>query len=309
MKNIQRILFLAFTLFAQVAYGAQAIIAIVNKDAITDLDVQKRIELVAKSNKLTSNPEAIKALKLQVLQMLIDEKLFEQEAKRLNISIESADINRALESIALNNGLKLSQLDGFLKKIGLPKDELMNQVKHHILWHKLIKTQIEPFVRVTDRDLEILNPKQITSSDAQVKLAEIAIFPDPKNTTEPKLLLEQLKKQIEGGVEFSKVAKDFSQSKSAVKGGEIGWFDIKHLSKEFYEGIKNLGVGEISAPIVIEGGVYIIQVLDKKNISKTKAAEVINNDQLKEGLRQRKLDILVKEYLLKLRKDAFIELK
>ncbi|MBA8666339.1 peptidylprolyl isomerase [Holosporaceae bacterium 'Namur'] len=315
---MKKILLFIFIAFYQLSYAAeQAVVAVINHMPITDLDLNRRIELVVKSNNLPHNPKALEALKFQVLQMLIDEKLFEQEAKKLNIIVDEIDIKRAFHTIAANNNLKISQLDAFLKNSGISQDELENQIKHQLLWSKLIKTQIEPFVAVTEQDIKdspLLQKTHSTTRDEdRVRLAEIAIFTGTNNIEEAKDLIEQLADQIKNGADFAKLAKNFSQSSSAAKSGEIGWFYIKQLSSEFAEAVINLKPGEISKPIIMNDSVYIIKVLDRKTAPQQKEdlphSNLAKDEELKESLKQRKLDNRVKAYLLKLRNQAFIDLK
>ncbi len=312
---MKKILLTVFITFFQVSYAAeQAVIAIVNHMPITDLDLKHRIELVIKSNNLPNNPKTITALKPQVLQMLIDEKLFEQEAKKKNVSVDEMDIKRAFHTIAANNNLNPNQLDAFFKQAGVSKAELENQIKHQLLWSKLIKTQIEPFIVVTEqdvKDIESRKPTPTASNEYRVKLAEIAIFPNKDNFQEAKVLVEELTHQINKGADFTKLAKNFSQSSSAKNGGEIGWFNVNQLSNEF-AGIVNLKPGEISKPIFTDDSIYIIKILERKILSKVQEdspnQNVTNDEELRESLSQKKLDIQVKGYLLKLRNQAFIDL-
>jgi peptidyl-prolyl cis-trans isomerase SurA len=274
------------------------------------------MDLIIKSNNLPNTDQTLMVVKKQVLQMLIDEKLFENESKRLKISIDEYDISHALNIIAANNNLKPNQLDKFLHDIGISKDELKNQIKHQLQWSKIIQTQIEPLVVVTEQDLKncklISKPDQTLLED-HVKLAEITIYPNKKNAKEVELLLKQLMQQINNGGDFEKLARDFSQSSTSKSGGEIGWFYVSQLSKEFADAVINLQPGHVSNPIVTGDSIHLVKVLERKsaNIEKAKnpIQEMVDEKEVKESLRQRKLDIQVKAYLLKLRKHAFIDLK
>jgi len=105
------------------------------------------------------------------------------------------------------------------------------------------------------------------------------------------------------------LAKDFSQSATSNSGGEIGWVYFSQLSPELALGIKGLKNGEVSKPITLRDGIHIIKILDKKVKIRTDVPEQVNEDQIKDWLLSRKLDLQVKSYLRKLRRNGFISIK
>ena len=53
----------------------QSVVAVVNDEPITDLDIQKRADLLIKSSGMSPDAKTIKLMKEHVLYGLIDEKL------------------------------------------------------------------------------------------------------------------------------------------------------------------------------------------------------------------------------------------
>lgn len=72
-----------------------------------------------------------------------------------------------------------------------------------------------------------------------------------------------LKNRIEGGEEFSKMAKQFSKCPSGQRGGDLGYFGRGQMVKEFETAAFNLPKGEISEPVETDFGWHIIKVTDK----------------------------------------------
>jgi parvulin-like peptidyl-prolyl isomerase len=71
-----------------------------------------------------------------------------------------------------------------------------------------------------------------------------------------------LKKQIDAGADFAKLAKEFSDGTEAADGGDLGW--IAHYQKglDLENAIFNTPIGKLSDPIKIDGdGVYLIKVV------------------------------------------------
>ena len=122
------------------AQGVQRIAAIVNDDVISVYDLVSRIEMVIASSNLGDTPAIRRRLSPQVLRNLVDERLKLQEAKRRNISVGKRDIDRAIGIIERQNKIPRGQFDAFLKKNGVRRTTIINQIRASIAWAKLIGT-------------------------------------------------------------------------------------------------------------------------------------------------------------------------
>ena len=77
----------------------------------------------------------------------------------------------------------------------------------------------------------------------------------------------KIKKSIKE-ISFSKSALTYSIADTANKGGKVGWISESVLSKQIYNELIDLTVGEHTKPILVPGGFLILQLLDKRNITK-----------------------------------------
>lgn len=76
---------------------------------------------------------------------------------------------------------------------------------------------------------------------------------------------EEVKKKLDDGEDFPKVAEEYStDTASAANGGDLGWFGAGQMVAEFEEAAYALEVDEISDPVESQHGFHIIQVTDKK---------------------------------------------
>jgi parvulin-like peptidyl-prolyl isomerase len=89
--------------FAEVESGTK-IMAVVGDDVITYNDVQKRYNVIVATNNLEVTTDEEKHVLLrQVLQALINEKIFLQEAKKLKITATEQEINNVINANENNN--------------------------------------------------------------------------------------------------------------------------------------------------------------------------------------------------------------
>ena len=74
---------------------------------------------------------------------------------------------------------------------------------------------------------------------------------------------EALKSQIEGGIEFSDLAKEHSQCPSGRSGGDLGEFGPGMMVKEFDEVVFSAPVGEVQGPVKTQFGYHLLEVTSR----------------------------------------------
>ena len=95
----------------------------------------------------------------------------------------------------------------------------------------------------------------------RVKARHILLKADASNDAQVKPKAEALLKQIQGGADFAKLAKENSQDPgSGAQGGELGWIVRGQTVPEFEKAAFSLGVGQTSGLVKTTYGYHIIQV-------------------------------------------------
>ncbi|MDP4271439.1 MAG: peptidylprolyl isomerase [Bacteroidota bacterium] len=147
----------------------------------------------------------------------------------------------------------------------------------------------------------------------QVLVAHIMKAVKPKNDSIPadiaeadaKNEIQAIYNELRKGEDFSRVASVKSDDRgSAAKGGELPWFGINRMIKEFENTAFSLkNKGDISGPFKTRFGWHIVKLLDKKGLEpfEDKKAEIVRmfmRDQRAEGGKDMMIARLKKEYNL-----------
>ena len=77
-----------------------------------------------------------------------------------------------------------------------------------------------------------------------------------------KELADEIKKKIDDGEEFSKLAEEFSECPSKKRGGDLGWFGKGAMVRPFEVAAFSADEGEIVGPVKTEFGYHIIYVYE-----------------------------------------------
>src|SRR3546814_20016007 len=75
---------------------------------------------------------------------------------------------------------------------------------------------------------------------------------------------ERLAEQARAGATFGALAQQFSQSPSAANGGELGRVQEGQLDPRLEGALANMQPGQISEPIAVENGCYILRLNDRR---------------------------------------------
>jgi len=138
--------------------------------------------------------------------------------------------------------------------------------------------------------------------DAEIQAEYDAQFGDVEAGTEynaSHILLEtegeaqSLIDELEGGAEFSALAREHSTGPSGPNGGQLGWFNAGMMVPSFEEAVFGLEVGEVSAPVETQFGWHVIILNDTRDQAAPALEEV--RDQLVEGLRQARVDAYIQQ--------------
>lgn len=250
------------------AQDTQRIAAIVNDDIISYFDLNARVQFALVSSNAQDTPEVRKRFQQQVLKGLIDEKLQRQEASKQSIKVTETELNRAMSDIEKQNGMPAGGLDKYLASNNVPKSTLTQQVEATLSWQKLMQRKVKPRIDIGDDEIEeALKRMEASRGQPEYHLAEIFLSVDsPDQEDEVMKNMDRLIDQLGRGARFPALARQFSQSASAATGGDLGWVQLGQIDEQIEQVVVKMPVSTISKPIRTVGGVYLMAVIEKREV-------------------------------------------
>ena len=148
------------------------------------------------------------------------------------------------------------------------KSEYMTPETVNLRYVELSLAQLESKVSVDDAQLKAFYEEQKTKtpdrfSQAEQRRVRHILLPvnDPKEDAAVKLKAEGILKRAQGGEDFSKLAKEFSQDPgSAAQGGDLGWAEKKVFVGPFADAAFSMKVDEIRGPVKTQFGYHILKL-------------------------------------------------
>jgi peptidyl-prolyl cis-trans isomerase SurA len=101
----------------------------------------------------------------------------------------------------------------------------------------------------------------------EYQVAEIFIpIDDPSTTADAQRFADTVITRLRAGAPFTTVASQFSQSQSALEGGQLGWVQLNQLDPEVARVVTEMPQGAVSNPIKVPGGLAIVTLQDKREL-------------------------------------------
>ena len=237
----------------------------INNEIITSIDILNELEYLQIINKEFTNIKKEEAFKISK-NSLIKEKIKQIEIKRI---IKETKIDKnVLDNLILNyfkdfEILSISDFEKFFSSRNINPNFVREKIKLEILWNQLIYQKYKHNVKI-DKQLIISNLKK-NDRQSEFLISEILFNVNENENLNEKF--NKIKNSIKE-ISFSKSALTYSIADTANKGGKVGWISESVLSKQIYNELIDLTVGEHTKPILVPGGFLILQLLDKRNITK-----------------------------------------
>lgn len=308
----------ALSLAAADTSVVEEIVAKCNGDIITrgDLDRARReiIEGLRANGVVGDELERqLAAQEKNLLRDKIDQLLLAQKGKDLNINVDS-NVSKRLALIQSDS--KIADPEKFQAYVkeqsGESFEDYRQDIKNRFLTQRVIREEVSEKMSVKHEDLEKYYNEHKTEfvRKEQITLQEILISTEGKDeagVAAAEKKAKDLVARARKGERFAEMARDNSDSVSAKSMGELPPYAKGVLSKNLEDLVWNQPKGYITDPVKVAGGFLILRVEDHQKAGQAELSEVEN--EITEKLLAPRLDAAVREYLTKLRKDAFLEIK
>jgi peptidyl-prolyl cis-trans isomerase SurA len=310
----------------------EEIIARVNNSIVTRADLRKaREQLYAEAKQAQDQIAAEQDAKdheKDMLRDLIDQQLLLQKASDLGISADTELVKRLDELRKQMHADSMEEVEKAAQSQGISFEDFKQNMKNNILTQRVIGQEVGGHITVTAQEIQQYYDQHKTEMQRpeQVRLSEILIptqtTPPIKNdkgqtqlpeTPSPELVAQaqakanQIYAMLKKGDKFDEVAKKYSNGPTAAIGGDLEYFKPGTLSKDLETQVFALKPGDFTEPIRTNQGFVILKVTEHQAGGVPTLKDV--EPQIQEHLYMTKMQPALRDYLTKLREEAFIDIK
>jgi len=252
------------------------------------------------------------AVRREVLDRLVDDQLLAQQATELKLTVGNDEIDRAIGQIKRDYGLSDSQLADELRKQGMGMAAYRMNTKKEILKYRVLNIAVGSKINVGDSEVQSYYDRHMKSSNVQLRASHIFItIPEDADNAavlEREKLAKSLLARAQGGEDFAKLAREYSQDAGTRgEGGDLGFIGRDILPKPIEELLFSMKPGDIRGPVRADRGFHVMKLVDKRTKDAKPFTEV--QDEIRMRLRQREMERQTKIYLSDLRKKVLVDIR
>ncbi len=252
----------------------EVIVATFNGSKITQTEFEEQFNLP----EATATEYNLYSLKLELLNLLINEKLILSEAKEMKIKISDEDLNKEFNFRIHKNFQPEKEA----------KDKLLNTLKTQLIIREFMKQKFSN-INLTKKELREYydqNSDRFYEPD-EVSVMQIFLIDED--------LAEEIYAQLKKGKKFETLAKNFNEPPYKENAGDIQTYKKGELPPEFEAIVFKLRKGRFSKVIKSNYGFHIFKLKNKKmaRVIEFKEAEDMIRAKLTEQAIEKKFKVWI----------------
>lgn len=251
----------------------ESVAAVVNDDIISTYDLAQRMRLLIATSGVQPTQETLPQFQQEALVSLVDERLQFQELHRvekeqkMSLIAANEEVQEEVTGMAQQNNLKPAEFLAALRSQGIGSETLFDQIRAQMSWQRWIRGRYGSRLRVGEDQIKATQIRlTAAASKPQFEISEVFIDAGRAGGQDAAVKgAAQLVGQLQQGAPFAAVARQFSAAPTAATGGDAGWVTQGEMPPEVNAALEQLRPGQLSQPIPVKDGVYIIYLRNKRS--------------------------------------------
>jgi peptidyl-prolyl cis-trans isomerase SurA len=251
---------------------SESVAAVVNDEIISTYDLAQRMRLLIATSGVQPTEQNLPQFQREALVGLVDEHLQIHELRRvqkeqkIDIIASDDDVDSEIADMAKQNNMSRQQFERQLAGQGIAIDTLRHQIQAQSSWQRWIRGRYGSRLRIGEDQIKA-QQERIASAASKPQYQVAEVFLDATRVGGMETAAQganQLVAQLQQGAPFAAVARQFSASATAAAGGEVGWVSSGEMPPEVDAALEQMRAGQLSKPIPVKDGVYIVFLRDKR---------------------------------------------
>jgi len=285
------------------AQSEQSIAVLVNDEPITNFDITQRVRLLT----VTRRQQPTKALRKQVIEDLISERVQLQAATKAGIALNEDEVTQVFGRVAKSNKMTGDQLATSLGQLGVNASTMKDQIRARLSWRQVVQNKFRGQVSVNasqiDKAISAEEPAEGQNKAVEFQLQrvrlELSDTPDQRAIAGRLVEAERLRARVNTCTNIENVVRPLR--KASVK--SVGRRTAEQVPQPTRAILLASKEGQMTPPTITSSGVELYVVCAKRSVNR--------NDEQRKKVRSKlvseEYDILARRHLRDLRQEAFVE--
>ncbi len=279
---------------------AQTVAVMVNGEPITNYDIEQRTKLTF----LTTHKPAIRQ---EVIDELIDEKVKIKEGKKFGVDPTASDIDQSYAAMSARMRITPEQLTKSLEAQGIRPDTLKARIKAEMVWTSLIRGRYKESLQVGEKDVVAavqVNGDEKQQTEAFEYRMQPVVLIVPRGSAPAAIEARQKEAEaLRSRVQTCSDANAFFKSMQNAAIREIVTKTSADIPAVLREVLDKTPVGHLTPPEVTKQGVEMVALCARKPTT----VDTPKKREIRDKMYAEKFQAKSKSYLQEVRKAAMVE--
>ena len=244
----------------------------VPEDVVAKVDDEliSRADLELARRQLAVNPRAPKPNNSQLLDQLINRKLWERYFDGHGLRASGAEVQRAIQNLDAELRKRNATYARWIAAMGFTAEEHAALIGYDLSMGRLVSSMQKDIPEADIKAEFEAHPEWYDGSRvdvSQIFIETASLGNDAEKLRKAKERIDKCYADVTGGgKDFELIARDYSDGPASNAGGRRGWFERKgpEVDEELMAGAWALKVGEVTKPIQGSQGWHILKVNDRE---------------------------------------------
>ncbi len=237
-------------------------------------------------------------------QELIEERLKLQAARKLNITIEDARIEKIFADIAKRNKMSPEAFAARMRKAGTSPEAMKQRFRVGAAWNMVIRRQFSRYVNINQRQVDQFLGEQPSSGKETLSVHKITL-PVPSSLDQRAVASQyQIAERMRSRFGGCRTTQAVAAASSNAKFQDLGQIESDRIGEPTRSMLLAAKTGEMLPPTIRGEGIVLYAVCGRTS-SEDQSLE--QQQRARRRLQAKELEVLAKRHLADLKRDAHIE--
>jgi peptidyl-prolyl cis-trans isomerase SurA len=279
---------------------AQSVAVMVNGEPITNYDIEQRMKLTF----LTTHKPAVRQ---DVINELIDEKVKIKEGKKFGVDPTSSDIDQSYASMSSRMRITPDQLTKSLESQGIRPDTLKSRMKAEMVWTSLVRGRYKESLQVGEKDVnaavQASGDEKLQTEAFEYRMQPIVLIVPRGSAPSAVELRRKEAETLRSRVQTCEEANSYFKSMQNAAIRDTVTKTSADLPQALRDILDKTPIGHLTAPEVTKQGVEMVALCGRKPTT----IDTPKKKEIREKMFVEKYEAKSKSYLQEVRKAAMIE--
>ena len=279
---------------------AQTVAVMVNGEPITNYDIEQRMKLVF----LTTHKPAVRQ---DVINELIDEKVKIKEGKKFGVDPTSSDIDQSYAAMSSRMRITTDQLTKSLESQGVRPDTLKARMKAEMVWTSLVRGRYKESLQVGEKDVaaavQASGEEKLQTEAFEYRLQPIVLIVPRGSAPAAVELRRKEAEALRSRVQTCEEANSYFKSMQNAAIREAVTKTSADIPQVLRDVLDKTPIGHLTAPEVTKQGVEMVALCGRKPTT----IDTPKKKEIRDKMFVEKYEAKSKSYLQEVRRAAMIE--